>query len=321
MITQDARMDGCSWSGGGDKFAFEVGVGIGLSECGVMPYVHGGTSAGAFVSSGAAMHEPEEFGVACTWMSDIVYEIKGKRDIYKHHPVPYLGAINKPSLFNAEPLQEMIRDMLDHDQIKSTATHAMVTAVDTLTGEIRVFDKFHPDFVNAVIASGMFPLAFQPVDIKYTRGYWTDGFLDVSPLSHLIHTGANRVFATITKDVRHFPKVAKKDLQGVIPMGKRLLKLYDHDVLRNDIKKAELVNRLVELGRIAQSLVSKCERDPEVDAFAARLLEIAPFEYDPVEIITITPPEPIESSLDFNPDQLRRQVDIGYDAAIKAMVK
>lgn len=231
-------------SGGGCKGAYEVGAIEHLcGELGIEYDIICGVSVGALNGSFLAQFPTGEANKASESLSALWDEIQGNKTIYKNWFGWWLAALWRPSVYNSEPLQKLVRSKLNVDAIHKSGKILRVGATSLVTGKYRTFSESYSDIASAVLASSAFPAMLTPVNLE--GELWTDGGVrDITPLGAAIQLGAESVDIIICspKEVsQSFPKSPK-----VLQMIERSLDIMSNEVNENDLTKADLINRLVE---------------------------------------------------------------------------
>jgi NTE family protein len=240
LVRQDT---GLVLTGGGARAAYQVGVLMAVKEVLNNPAQNPfpiivGTSAGAINAAVLAMHA-DNFSVGVEKLYS-VWSNFHPSSVYRSDAlgvfsnsaywmgVLLFGALlkdDKVSLFNNDPLREMLQKHVDFERI---ATHidsgalraVSITASGYTSGQSCSFFQGAPDVagwkrsqrvgiatklrVEHLMASAAIPFAFPA--IKLNREYFGDGSMrQMAPVSPALHLGANRVFvvgtAKLTKDL------------------------------------------------------------------------------------------------------------------------
>lgn len=283
-------------SGGGSRCSHSVGAAYYIASHEQDRYpgfqIMSGVSGGALNVAGWAQFHPEDFRQAAEFVLQIwMEEIKGDRSIYRYR-VPIMGfqwlpAVFKDSVATGKPLEDLLRSFVDREKLLSSGVQVRWPALNLRTAKLEVFDETTVDPVKAIMASSSFPSVFPLVQIG-SDFYSDGGIVDTSPLRDMIRSGARRICVLTTKQAgiknNPFPRNVFQRLHMEFSAQIDM-------TLFEDVWKCERVNTELECGI----------RNPDL--------------YDSVEIDMIVPSQELGESLRFNPDTIRRQIDLGYEDA------
>lgn len=193
--------------------------------------------------------------------------------------LPYYSLNNSHSIYNTDPLKDLVGEILDLDKLKNSSKKLIVGAVSFTTGNYKSVNKHSDDIKKWILASSAFPLFFPLQEID--GEYWTDGgILEISPLSDAIKAGATEIDVILTSPIEagifEGKPVILKQLQ-------RHIDIMSSEILRND-------------------LFARCSIVPD--------LKIRIFM--PEKSLT-------SNSLDFSPDKIKRMYDEGKKMAEKVL--
>ncbi|MHB8585804.1 MAG: patatin-like phospholipase family protein [Thermoplasmatota archaeon] len=228
-------MQALVFSGGGGRGAYELGVYKALVEDGYRPAILSGSSVGAItaaaICSGLTVSELE------TMWSDIgtVRVLRPRTDFW-----------NFPrwtSLVRFEPLERFLSEHIDIEKVRKSPTRLRVTAVDVNTGELAVF-RNRDITIDHLLASAAIPILFPIVEID-GHAYWDGGIGTNTPIGPAIEAGATGVTAVLLSPVGATPLETPRNLWDAITRTTEIQLL---GALKEDIKKAEAVNRLIGRG-------------------------------------------------------------------------
>lgn len=284
------RKAGLVLPGGGAKGAFQVGVIKYLTEKKL--YKEGfsivsGTSVGALNALAIAHHAPDrdQLGLALERLLN-VWSNLDRGDIWSLRQPAYIAGLWKPSIGKTKKLRKLLEDHVDLTDIRASGVELRISAVDLLTGELKVFNQ-NDDVVPAVMASSSFPLAFPPIEIE--GGYFTDGGVaDVAPLKPAIDHGCTEIVVIPCQNPYKVPQKTKEQLRSVIRIGYRVAALMEHQLLKDDILTCRRINL-----RVRDGVSGK--RD--------------------VKLHIIFPQDSLGSALDFDFGMIHRNIQRGYSAA------
>lgn len=279
-------------SGGGGKGAYQVGA---LTYLMRHPdYRAGfeiicGTSVGAVNALGLAHYPPKSFDKAVAWIESLwTVRITGTSDIWKHRFPKYLAGLWRPSIGKTDPLDRLLRSVVDQNQIRGSGIVLRLPAVDLVTGRTKVFDELADDLVTAAMASASFPMVFPPVETP--EGTFTDGGVrDIAPLKQAVDAGADEILVITTDN----PSGHELDSAPttVLGMALRTVDLLTNEVLLGDLRSTRLYNRLVEAG------LEKTKRR--------------------ISVRVLWPSESLGDPLDFSPDLIQERLELGRKDAAK----
>lgn len=283
-------------SGGGSRCSHSVGAAHYIANYEQERYpgfqMMSGVSGGALNVAGWAQHRPEDFLqstklVLQIWMD----QIKGDRSIFRYR-VPIMGfqwlpAVFKDSVATGQPLEDLLRSFVDREKILSSGIRVRWPALNLRTAKLEVFDETTEDPVKAIMASSSFPSVFPLVRIG-SDFYSDGGIVDHSPLRDLIRDGARRICVLATKR----PGIKDNPFPGNVfrRLHMEFSALIDQ-TLFEDVWKCQRVNDEIEFGIRNTDL------------------------YQSVEVDMIVPSKELGESLRFDPDVIRRQIDLGYEDA------
>jgi NTE family protein len=285
-------------SGGAAKGAYQVGALKHLmGDLKIQYDAVCGISVGAINGGWIAMF-PHGQEVECIDGLEEMWRGLTTSDIYVNwlnwpKPFSYLGYIKalwKPSIYNSQPLMNLIRTKYDSERMRASGKSLRVGAVNLNTGAFRVFDESFEDMTEAILASSSFPGAFLP--IKIDGQLWTDGGVkEVTPLKSAISLGAKAIDVIITspeKDLSDFT-----ENPNMIKLGPRIVDIMSEEIMLNDLDRMLEINKLIKNG-------AKIPNKRYIDIRIIR----------PNETL-------VESSLSFEQEFIGPMIDKGYEDARK----
>lgn len=275
-------------SGGGAK---------GAAQCGALKHLIGdlgicydafcGISVGSINSSFLAMYGYGQEKQSIIDLEAMWSGLNTKKVYKRWFPFGRLSALWKPSVYNSQPIIDMLNAGIKMDKIHSSGKQVVVGAVSLTSGEYKVFDKDYHDFPNAVCASAAYPGMLLPIELD--GQLWTDGGVkEITPLKAAIDLGATEIDIIISSPVNDTKKFPYKP--NAINVITRTLDLMSDEVIANDLETALEYNELVLQGKTIDK----------------RFIKINIIR--PTENLT-------DDSLDFSPENLKRMFDIGYQDA------
>jgi predicted acylesterase/phospholipase RssA len=306
-------------SGGGAKGAFTAGaVKYLMVELGLHFDLVVGTSTGALIAPLVATRD----------VANLIhfYENVEDRDILKDRP-DLLAFLFSDALNDSKPLERLIHTFFGnrrrYERLIRSSTEIFVTVVNMQTGEIEYGNQHRdskPVLLKKILASACVPVMMPPVKIG-TDQYVDGGVKEIAPLSKAIDEGATHIVSVIlSPDALHREPV-RKEFTGSMEILKRTLALLTDEIVDNDLKIATVYSEAI---RYLNQIKAHAKKELGLTGPQMRKLFRGlenPFEGKRiVGITTIRPDEELmESSLSFDPDQMREMVDKGYKKA-KAVV-
>jgi len=145
---------------------------------------------------------------------------------------------------NINPLKDLIERFVDFDGLRADSRPLFIAATNVRTGRLHVFphDKVSAE---AVMASACLPAVFRAVEIEGVH-YWDGGYLGNPVLYPFFHT-------TDCEDlliVQINPLVRKKLPTSTREIMSRVNEITFNAPLLSELRAIELVNRLVDQGRL-----------------------------------------------------------------------
>jgi len=215
--------------------------------------------------------------------------IKGNSDIYKKNWFRPCKLYR--SLYDTSPLKRKINKYVNTEKLKNSPIDLKIGVVQLQSGDYLIVDKFHSDYKSMLLASTAIPIVFPAVSWQGHQ-YVDGGVRNVAPLKSAIDAGCSKIYLLhcysmeIVEDERKF-----KDLVNI---GIRSFVIMYNEILNNDIKVCERINRAV-----------KAEK------------AIPQKNYRFIELILVAPPvdQQFGFELDFSPSQIVRSIDLGYEIA------
>jgi NTE family protein len=283
-------MKGLVISGGGSKGGWATGVlqhllGELETDYSILTGVSVGAINVAFISQFPSGQEKE----ASKQLTEMWSKLSTK-DIYvRWQPFGIWHSMWKGGFYNSAPLINLIRSSISLDKIRRSNKKVCVGAVSLSSGKYTLFDQSSDDFINAVIASSLFPGVFQPIKIG-NELFMDGGMKQTTPIDVAIKLGATDIDAVITSPEKRIPKFIAKPT--AIDALKRAIDLSTEKILSNDIEKVQLHNKLAENG---------------ITGYNAVKLNIIRPKYNL-----------IEDFLDFDPNKIKEMMELGYIDACEA---
>ena len=283
-------------SGGANRGAFQVGVlKRWMAEQGREYDIIVGNSVGAINAaclSQTPLGKPE---LAIERLEELWLTRVDNDQIYKRwFPFGRLHGLWLKSLYNSQPLVDLLSGIFDHElAIKSGRTVA-VGAVSLDTGECKYVNQADEKFLKWIIASASLPVFFAPVEIE--GKLWSDGCIrSMAPIDQAVALGADEIDVIMTSDTQQmtpWKSISKKAIPDQII---RVITMMGNKGVLDDIELLKLRN---ELGHNSHHI------------------------YRPVKINIAFHNDDINyNSLDFCPQTIEKLIKMGHDSTkVKTMV-
>ena len=262
-------------SGGGDRGAFQVGVIKRLVELGHRWEMIAGVSVGAINATQMAMYSPADQHLGALKLEDFWFSLQGQKSIY----APWFGGpiaalLGRGSFNSTAPLEKFLRDRFDLKRLRGSGVKLMVGTVSLKTGEYRLISGQAGDPIKWVMASAAFPAAFPPISID--DDLWVDGGIrNCTPISDALNAGASEVDVV----------VANPRTGATIPW---------------DVRQAG-------------SALNVGMRAAEIMADEVFVRDLNAALHATVSVRIYAPLTPwTRSALEFDPDNIRHMIDVGY---------
>lgn len=219
-------------AGAGNQGALEVGVLLTLFEHNIRPDILVGTSVGAINAAAIAINPTLE---GARWL-EALWRGVTKEDIM---PNSYLSMVwrlvrGHSSIFDNENLRAFLESQLPEgirqfDDIKEVELY--VTAVDLLTGELRVFGIDRTEsLVDAVMASTALPPFLSPWQYQ-GREYVDGGVISDLPIRVALEMNAAETYAIGVYERQR----VKKSLRGVFRVINQIVSIVSYQRLLDEL--------------------------------------------------------------------------------------
>lgn len=274
-------------SGGGVKGAYQVGVLHNwLYQQQIQYDILCGVSVGALNISFLSQYKMGDEIKAYKDLLSLWGTIDDSK-IYKHWCIlRELAGLWKPSLYNSKPLMDMVRNTLDCKKIAESGRKLRVGAVSLNTGKYHLFTEEHPAIADGVIASSAFPVFLTPIEIY--GELWTDGGVKtVTPIAAAIDAGATEIDIVMTSPDSSV--IDNNEKPNALHVAMRVIDLMSDEIIDNDVKMALMINKALDSGADM----------PDKKQISFRIVR-------PKEIL-------IKNSLNFDPKEIERMMDIGFN--------
>jgi NTE family protein len=280
-------MQAICFSGGGAKGSYAVGVCKHLLGNLKKTYdVFSGVSVGAINASFLAMFPTGQEELAANQLYEMWSKLSTK-DIYKRwFPFGSFHGLWKSSLYNSEPLRDLIRKNINLDRIRASGKVVVIGAISLSSGKYTVFDQTSDYLIEAVIASASFPGLLAPV--KIGDEWWIDaGPKKMLPTNSMIDMGVDKIDLVITSPEKRIPKYFGKP--SAIDALRFSFDFANDKILSNDIERLEMYNTLAAAGLSGKKVIG---------------------------INVIRPTYNLtDDSMDFSNEKIREMMKIGYEDA------
>jgi NTE family protein len=182
----------------------------------------------------------------------------------------------------------------------------MVGAVSIQTGEYERYSPGDNGFLEAVLASTAIPLVWSPVSVpnkninKEAEEMVDGGVRHVSPVGDVL--GYDPTEVVIINCSPLTSPLPEKPIKNALDIGKYTMDLAMNEIFRTDIDQFLRINRLV-----------KQAKDKGV-----KIVNNAGKEFKEFSHLLIEPEVPLGDSLEFFPQESKRRINLGWEAAKKA---
>ena len=351
-------------TGGGARAAYQVGVLKGIAS--LVPRAHplpfrilAGTSAGALNASAIACRA-SNFHLAVKKL-ERVWRNFSTDQVYRcstgavfGHLVSHVGRIfqsDSPyhpaaSLFDNQPLRELIQDIVDFQKIDTQIARGYLRALSITAscynnGHSISFFEGSPGHQNwrranregvrtrltaeHLMASAAIPMVFPTIELK--RRFYGDGAIhQISPLSPAIHLGASKILVIGVDQPQLDDDLHREYVPSSATIAGHLLDTIFADTLNSDVERLERINKTIvqlqkagvehpELRRV-DTLIIKPQLD--FNELAHRHFErMPPAVCRILGVVGVDreTPSSIVSYLLFEKEYCRELIQIGYDDA------
>jgi NTE family protein len=246
-------------SGGSIKGAYEAGAILSIVEAGFRPDAVLGISTGALGASflvNAIGQATADVPTQAQWVqaaTDFVNFYRSRLsspDMLLHQKSWLRIAWNLlwnrfDGVLDTEPLHRLIRETLREEALRRAKVQIRVGAVNMGNGVIKYVDARDPDIVEFVYASCAEPLVMPSVRIA-GADYYDGGIRDLVPVGNAINLGATEIVSVVCQ-----PRVLDEEVfpRGhVVAMANRLVDVVTNEIVINDLRAVERLNRIVQAG-------------------------------------------------------------------------
>ncbi len=287
-------------SGGGAKGAFQAGALQVLAEHGIKYQSIAGVSVGAL--NGVMVAANKLARLTQIWETITQDQVYTKRSL-PWLALQYLGhkiGIAQPpqSIYSNDPLYELLKAELSNITLEVPLS---VGRVNLQTGDyIHAINPSAPYFLEIILASTAIPVIWKPVDIEGNL-FVDGGIRNTTPLKDAIRTNPDRIIVITNGPLDAF--ATNPTINDIVDIAERSLDIMLDEIFREDLKRCQQINRLVQQAE---------EKGVTLYSKNGRRLQ----HY---EIITIAPPEPLGSALDFGRKRLDQLLEKGREEAKKVL--
>lgn len=238
-------MRGLVLSGGAVKGAYEVGaLQYLINDLGLQYDVLTGVSVGALNCSYLSMFPKAQERDAFTSLFNLWHSIDNSKVRKNWFPFGWLTGLWKDSVYNSQPLIDMVHSTLDLNKIRASGRQIVVGAVSLTSGNYTRFSQKDDSFIDAVLASSSFPMGLNPIKIG-SELYTDGGVKHITPLKEAIDLGCDDLDVIICGPTQTSSSFSDVD---AITLGLRCFDLMTDQTTEADIQLAKAINRIVELG-------------------------------------------------------------------------
>jgi len=279
-------------SGGGAKGAFECGAEKYARE--VKGYnwdIIAGVSVGALNGGMLAMKKYDRlFEIWNTVSNDQVYT--GGFNIWSGFKLLF-GA---KSFYGNEPLRRLIAREFETGQFQ---VDLRVGAVSLFTGEYYQFKPDMPNFSEAILASTVMPIIWEPRELSPQYRSMVDGGVrNISPLGDILDEDPAEI-VIINCNAEKFEPLTEPP-KDVLKIGQRTLDILLDEVFRGDLEEFLRINALVKEADALGFKLHHPESGKELKYFEAKVIE---------------PLAPLGETLDFSQPAVQRSLHLGWERA------
>lgn len=279
-------------SGGGAKGAWTVGVLKHLIlEKNTTYDAFFGVSVGALNVSCLSMFPKEQEKEGYEYLLNLWLNLNTSNIHKRWFPFGKLHSLWLKSLYNSNPLINLVHSKLDLNRVRSSGRTVSVGAVSLTSGKYKNFTQDDDCFVDGVLASSSFPSGLKPIEINGEL-YSDGGIQHITPLNDAIKNSSDEIDHIICAPPR---TTSSYDINSSTPgLAMRAISLMSDEIISADLDKAELHNKIALLNP------SHNKRHVKINTFR-------PTEDLPID------------SLDFDPGKIKTLIEAGYNHAKKVI--
>jgi NTE family protein len=286
-------------AGGGSKGAFEVGaIDYLVRENGLDFNIYLGTSVGALNAGVLAQsYNYRELCQQANLLKELWLNIKGYRSIYRKNLLGVFSLLYRNSLYNPEGLKHLIKEYIDPERLFKNRTRFLkVATVAVESGELLYADnrtpEYRKDILSYILASASIPLFFPAVKIN-GKNWYDGGLRDMTPLGAVFREQPDEIVVVLTFpiDQKLAPVLSPAKPQGALGSILRALEIMSNEISANDLQLANAINQ------------------NHRNLFGRRCV--------PLRIIAPETPLTGSNVLEFKPDCIKKNMELGFLAAQK----
>jgi NTE family protein len=279
-------------SGGGAKGAFECGAEKYAREVkGYQWDIIAGVSVGALNGSMLAMKKYDRlFQIWNTISNNQVYT--GGFNLLSALKILF-GA---KSFYGNAPLRGLLEKEFEPGAFK---VDLRVGAVSLVTGEYVQFKPDMPNFSQAVLASTVMPIIWEPLDISSEYLSMVDGGVrNISPLGDILDDDPQEIVIINCSSEAYNPLTSPPG--DILKIGLRTLDILLNEIFRNDLQAFLRINALVKEAALRHVKLHNPSTGKELKYFEAKVIE---------------PKTPLGDTLDFSQKSVQRSLHAGWEQA------
>ena len=232
-------------SGGAVHGAYECGaIQYLVNDLGLQYDILCGVSVGALNCGYLSLYPKEQEKEAVANLTAIWSGLDNSKVRENWLPLFYLHALWLDSVYNSQPLIDLVHSTMDLNKVRASGRKVAVGAVSATTGNYRSFTQDDDSFIDGILASSSYPMGLCPIVIdgeKYTDG----GVKHITPLQEAIDFGATDIDIIICSPVQTTASFNDVD---TIAFGMRCFDLMTDQMQASDLKVFELYNQLAAAG-------------------------------------------------------------------------
>lgn len=279
-------------SGGGAKGAFECGAEkYAREEKGYRWDLIAGVSVGALNGSMLAMEKFDRlFQIWNTISDDQVYT--GGFNLWSGFKLLF-GA---KSFYGNAPLRRLLEKEFEPDKFK---VDLRVGSVSLMSGEYVKFKPDMPNFSQAVLASTVMPIIWEPLYISPQYPSMVDGGVrNISPLGDILDDDPQEIVIINCSPEAYNPLPSPPG--DILKIGLRTLDILLNEIFRNDLQEFLRINALVKEAEQLGFKLHNPTNGKELKYFEAKVIE---------------PKAPLGDTLDFSQPSVQRSLHAGWEQA------
>jgi len=279
-------------SGGGAKGAFECGAEKYAREVkGYTWDIIAGVSVGALNGGMLAMKKYDRlYQIWNTISDDQVYT--GGFNLWSGFKLLF-GA---KSFYGNEPLRRLIVQEFETGQF---LVDLRVGVVSLLTGEYTQLKPDMPNFDEAILASTVMPIVWEPLDLSPQYRSMVDGGVrNISPLGDILADEPDEIVIINCNPEKC--GVLPEPPKDVLKIGLRTLDILLDEVFRGDLEEFLRINALVKEAEALGFKLHHPVSGKELKYFEAKVIE---------------PLAPLGDTLDFSQSSVQRSLNLGWERA------